>query len=47
MFKEDVGELLDVEGKKLGPFEKGQIVNIPKEVAKILVDDGKAGVVDK
>jgi len=47
MFKEDVGELLDVEGKKLGPFEKGQIANIPKEVAKILVDDGKAGVVDK
>lgn len=47
MFKADVGELLDVEGKKLGPFEKGQIANIPKEVAKILVDDGKAGVVDK
>jgi len=47
IFKADVGELLDVEGKKLGPFEKGQIANIPKEVAKILVDDGKAGVVDK
>jgi DNA replication initiation complex subunit (GINS family) len=47
MFKADVGELLDIEGKKLGPFEKGQIANIPKEVAKILVEDGKAGVVDK
>jgi len=47
MFKADVGELLDIEGRKIGPFEKGQVANIPKEVAKILVDDGKAGVVEK
>ncbi len=47
MFKSNVGEVLDAEGRKIGPFEKGQIANIPKEVAKILVDDGKARVVEK
>ena len=26
----------------MGAFEKGDIVNIPEEIAKILVDDGKA-----
>lgn len=45
-FKEGVDEFLGFDGNKLGPFEKGQIANIPKEVAKILVDDGKAEVVE-
>lgn len=47
IFKADVGEFLDVEGGKIGPFEKGQIANISKEVAKILVDDGKAEILEK
>ena len=47
MFKMDVGQFLDMEGEKMGPFEKGQIANIPKNVAKILVDDGKAEVIEK
>lgn len=42
LFKENVGELFGLEGEKIGPFEKGQIANIPKEIAKILVEDGKA-----
>jgi len=29
----------------MGPFEKGQIVNIPKNIAKILIDDNKVEVV--
>jgi len=42
VFKADVEELMDLEGNMLGPFEKGQIANIPKEIAKILIDDSKA-----
>lgn len=47
LFNEEVGEFLDIEGEKIGPFEKGQIANIPREVAKILVEDGKAEFVEK
>jgi hypothetical protein len=25
----------------MGPFDEGQIANIPKEIAKILLEDGK------
>jgi len=47
MFRTDVEEFMDLEGGKLGPFEKGQMANIPKNIAKILVDDGKADIVEK
>jgi DNA replication initiation complex subunit (GINS family) len=47
IFKTDVEEFLDIEGEKIGPFQKGQIANIPKEIAKILIEDGKAEVVEK
>ncbi len=46
-FLQDVGEFLDAEGNKIGPFEKGQVANIPKEIAKILVEDGQAEVLEK
>jgi len=45
VFKEDVDELVDLKGDKIGPFEKGQIVNISKEIAQILIDDSKADLV--
>jgi len=45
MFNEDVGEFVDLDGEKMGPYEKGQMVNIPKEIAKILIEGGKAEVV--
>jgi len=44
-FIDNVEEFVDVEGEKMGPYEKGQIVNIPKEIAKILVDDKKCEIV--
>ena len=47
MFKMDVGQFLDMDGEKIGPFEKGQIANISKDIAKILIDDGKAEVIEK
>jgi len=46
LFKEEVGEFMGLDGSKLGPFEVGQIANLPKEVVKILVNDGKAEIVD-
>ena len=45
VFKENVEEFVGLDGEKMGGFEKGQIVNIPKEIAKILIEDGKAEVV--
>lgn len=44
-FKDNVEEFLDLDGEKMGPFEKGQIANIPKEISRILIDDEKAEVV--
>ena len=47
IFRTGVEEFMDLEGGKLGPFEKGQMANISKDIAKILIDDGKADVVEK
>lgn len=47
VFKEDVGEFVDLDGERMGGFEKGQMANIPKEIAKILIDDGKAEIVEE
>ncbi|VVB83437.1 Uncharacterised protein [uncultured archaeon] len=42
VFREFVEEFVGLEGEKMGAYEKGQIANIPKEIAKILIDSGKA-----
>ncbi|MEX0920795.1 MAG: hypothetical protein WDZ62_00860 [Candidatus Pacearchaeota archaeon] len=47
VFKEDVKELLDSEGQTIGPFEKGQVANISRNIAKILIEDGKAEEVEE
>jgi DNA replication initiation complex subunit (GINS family) len=47
LFKQDTEEFLDLEGNKLGPFKKGDIVNIPQEIANILIVDNKADPVDE
>jgi len=47
VFKTDVEEFLDLDGEKIGSFEKGQIANLSSEIAKILIDDKKAEVVEK
>ena len=47
VFKKDVEEFVGLSGEKMGPFQKGQMANIPIEIAKILVDDGKAEVVEE
>ncbi|MEM4325760.1 MAG: hypothetical protein QXU40_00465 [Candidatus Pacearchaeota archaeon] len=47
IFLEDVEEFLDLTGETLGPFERGQIANLPKEIVKILLEDKKVEVLDK
>jgi len=46
LFNENVKEFVDMNGEKMGPYEKGQMANIPKEIAKILIDDEKVEVVE-
>jgi len=45
VFLENVEEFVDMSGEKMGPFDKGQIANIPKEISKILLGDGKVQVI--
>jgi DNA replication initiation complex subunit (GINS family) len=45
VFNDYVGEFIGLDGEKMGPYEKGQMANIPKEIAKILIDGRKAEVV--
>lgn len=47
IFKEDVEAFVGLDGEKKGPYEKGQIVNLSKEVAKILIENGQAEKVDE
>ncbi len=47
IFKEDVGEFVGLDGKKIGGFKKDEKTRLPEEIAKILIDDGKAEVVEE
>ncbi len=47
IFKEDVEEFIGLEGEKMGPFSKGEISNIPNEIAKILIEDNKAEEIEE
>ncbi|MAG11036.1 hypothetical protein CMI44_01875 [Candidatus Pacearchaeota archaeon] len=46
LFKENVEEFVDMNGEKMGPYEKDQMANVPKEIAQILVDGKKAEIVE-
>ncbi|MBU2523230.1 MAG: hypothetical protein KKE23_02990 [Nanoarchaeota archaeon] len=46
-FIQDTDEFSDLEGNKLGPFKAGDIANIPKEVAEILIANEKASSVNE
>lgn len=47
LFKENVSEFIGLNGESFGPFDKGEMANIPKETAKILIDGGKAEMVEE
>ena len=46
-FVQDIEEFLGLNGEKLGPFKKGDIVNLPEEVANILIVDNKVEAVEE
>ncbi len=45
-FLQEVGEFVGSDNEKMGPFEKGQVANIPKEIAKILIEAGNAEIIE-
>lgn len=47
MFKDDVVEFIGLEGEKLGPFRRGDIANLQREIADILILDKKAEEIDE
>ncbi len=47
VFIEDTAEFLDLEGNVMGPFKKGDVANIPEEIANILILDKKAETIDE
>ena len=47
MFKEDVVEFVGMTGEKLGPFKKGDVANLEREIADILILDKKAEEIEE
>lgn len=47
VFKDEVEEFMGLNGEKMGKYEKGQIANVPKEIAKILIESGKAELIEQ
>lgn len=47
LFTADVEEFVGLDGEKLGPFTKGQMTHLPKEISNILFDDGKIELVEE
>lgn len=46
-FLENVPEFLNFEGETIGPFEKGEIANLERDVIEILVNDKKVEIIDE
>lgn len=46
-FLEDVEEFVDLSGNPVGPFGRGEIANIPKEIAEILIADKKVELMEE
>jgi DNA replication initiation complex subunit (GINS family) len=46
-FLQDTEEFVGLDGDKLGPFKKGDIVNLQSEIADILIADNKAEVMQE
>jgi len=47
MFNSDVEQFVDANGKFLGPFASGELVNLDNGVASLFVQSGKASYVDE
>ena len=42
LFLDNVDEFVGIDGKSMGPFKIGEIANLPKQIADILISDKKA-----
>jgi len=40
-FLDNTEEFVDMSGEKMGPFSKGDVANLPRDIAKILTEAGK------
>ena len=47
ILQEDVEKFVDMSGNIVGPFKKGELINIDSKVADILVSNGKGKFVDE
>jgi len=47
LFLDDVEEFLNLQGEKMGPYDKGQIANLPKEIVNILAQGKKLEIIEK
>ncbi len=47
LFNQDVEQFIDLLGNTAGPFAAGELANLEREVAEILVSGGKASFVDE
>lgn len=47
IFNENIDEFVDMNGKVIGPFRKGDLVNLDSKVCGVLVSGGKAMLVDE
>lgn len=47
VFSEDIEEFVAPNGESFGPYETGQFVNMPREIAIIFIEDGKAELMEK
>lgn len=45
-FREEVPAFLINDGSEIGPFKQGEVANLPKEIASILISDKKAAPID-
>lgn len=45
-FLDNVSEFLNFDGEEVGPFEKGEIANLEKEIVDILSQDNKLEILD-
>jgi DNA replication initiation complex subunit (GINS family) len=46
-FLDDVEEFLDMEGNEVGPFKKGEVANLERELIDVLKGDGRVEVLDE
>jgi len=45
-FTQDTPEFLDLDLNHLGPFRRGDVANLPKEIVTILVENGQADIIE-